>query len=98
MEMVTNSGGIIEMNLLGKSGENHNVIRLLDAANIVPSSPILLSLIKEAINSSETSVITRAARRHIPEDGTLHSHSREHLCCIVLCCAVLCCAVLCCAL
>jgi hypothetical protein len=32
----------------------------------------------EAISSSETSFLTRATRRHIPEDDTLHSHSREN--------------------
>jgi hypothetical protein len=29
--------------------------------------------------SSETSVQTRSARRHIPEDDNLHSHRRENL-------------------
>jgi hypothetical protein len=29
--------------------------------------------------SSETSLHTRSARRHIPEDGILHSHRRENL-------------------
>jgi hypothetical protein len=33
----------------------------------------------EAIRSSETSVNTRSTRRHIPEDGILHSHRRENL-------------------
>jgi hypothetical protein len=33
----------------------------------------------EAIRSSETSVLTRATRRHIAEDGIPHSHNRENL-------------------
>jgi hypothetical protein len=33
----------------------------------------------EAIHSTETSVHTRPSRRHIPEDGILHSHRRENL-------------------
>jgi hypothetical protein len=38
------------------------------------------SIIKmEAINSSETSGHTRSTRRHIPEDGIIHSHRYENL-------------------
>jgi hypothetical protein len=35
-----------------------SVRRLLVAASVVPSSPILVSLMKEALSSSETSVLT----------------------------------------
>jgi hypothetical protein len=41
------------------------------AANVVPSSPILVTLMMEALSSSHTLVLTRATRRIIAEDTDL---------------------------
>jgi hypothetical protein len=57
-------------------------------ANVVSSSQILVTLIMEALGSSETSVLTGTTQHNIsedsilnvfymPQDGIFHSHRRE---------------------
>jgi hypothetical protein len=61
-----------------KEDSCRNTMRLLVTANAVLSSQILVAVMMEAICSSETSALTRATRRHIPEDCIFHSHRCEN--------------------
>jgi hypothetical protein len=58
---------------------NTSVCLLVVTASVVPSSPILVTLMKDALSTFEALVRTRATQRNIPEDGILHSHRRENL-------------------
>jgi hypothetical protein len=53
------------------SNSLRSVLWLLVTANVVPSSPILITLMMLATRSFETLVFARATWRNSPEDGTL---------------------------
>jgi hypothetical protein len=55
-----------------------STLQLLLTANVVPVSPILVTLMMEAIRSTESSVLTRATRHHIPKNGFPHNHCWEN--------------------
>jgi hypothetical protein len=49
----------------------HSLRRLLVTASVVPSSPILVTVMIKSLSSSETSAVTRATRPNITEDTIL---------------------------
>jgi hypothetical protein len=63
------SVSIVKVRRIGES--LRSMRRLLITANFLPSSQIFLTLMMEALVSSETSILTRTTRRDIPEDAIL---------------------------
>jgi hypothetical protein len=57
-----------------QGGKNPRALNNVNSNCQIPFTPMM-----EAIRSSETSVLTRATRLHILEDGIVHSHRGENL-------------------
>jgi hypothetical protein len=62
---------VTRISKLGTTLAVTSMLQLLVTANVVPSSPIHVTLVMEAIHSSETWVVTRATWCNTPEEGIL---------------------------
>jgi hypothetical protein len=73
--MVTRMSGLGTTLTVTSNRFLRSVLLLLVTANVVPTTPIHVTLKIEALHSSETSVLTMAERRNIPEYDILQYQS-----------------------
>jgi hypothetical protein len=78
------SSGMLRRVALVRTDVSEELSTLLVTAGIVPSPPILVTLKKGALSSSETSVLTRATWRNIPEDSILQLCDLFKMCAMLI--------------
>jgi predicted acylesterase/phospholipase RssA len=79
------SYGMLHRVALVRTDGSEELITSINAATRIGELGTTLAVVAsnrstlEAVLSSETSVLTRITRQHIPRDGILHSVCHEHL-------------------
>jgi hypothetical protein len=76
---VTRTGNQERQSLTNNYNTSSQPTSVASYPTVLPTSPILVTLMMESIPSSETSVLTIIIRRNIPEGSILLSHLRENL-------------------